>query len=417
MSSTDTQVSSPWDTQVSMASARTPLPIWARCSMWSAFFSFLPILALGGAAAGLVGYVVGVPILRLRDDFLAIATLGFGILVRVLLDNSDRVSEVLGGSRGFIGIPKIVNLEIAFFTMVFLILVTRNLIFSRYGLFWQCIKDDELASSAFGINTARMKLMAFTYGCVLAGVGGALYAYLYSFLHPSNFDFLRSIDFLIIVIVGGMGSITGTIYAGLLWVAVIEGLRIALPAEVLEFRWVLIPIFLIVVMMWKPFRTSGAKRIKIPRPGQRRMKALEVNGLRKSFGGVQAVDDLTFSVEEHETLGVIGPNGAGKTTLFNLISGIYRPDAGKGLLFRTVSRPSACASPFPSRYSQNISEPEALQQSHRFAESHCAYSRHEKLWIELCRLQKAPLLQRREGCRGEGAHAARILSSSPAREK
>lgn len=224
--------------------------------------SFLPILFLGGAAAGIVGYVVGVPILRLRDDFLAIATLGFGILVKVLLDNSDRAIEILGGSRGFIGIPKIVNLEVAFFTLVFLILVTRNLIFSRYGLFWQCVKDDELAATAFGINTARMKLMAFTYGCFLAGVGGALYAYLYSFLHPSNFDFLRSIDFLIIVIVGGMGSITGTIYAGLLWVAVIEGLRIGLPAQVLEFRWVLIPLFLIGVMMWKPFGLLARKESK-----------------------------------------------------------------------------------------------------------------------------------------------------------
>jgi len=224
--------------------------------------TFLPVLCLAGAMAGCVGYVVGVPILRLRDDFLAIATLGFGIFVKVLFDNSDRVSEVLGGSRGFIGIPKIVNLEVAFFTMVFLILVTRNLIFSRYGLFWQCIKDDELASTAFGINTARMKLMAFTYGCVLAGVGGALYAYLYSFLHPSNFDFLRSIDFLIIVIVGGMGSITGTIYAGLLWVALIEGLRIGLPAQVLEFRWVLIPLFLIIVMMWKPYGLLARKESK-----------------------------------------------------------------------------------------------------------------------------------------------------------
>ena len=87
---------------------------------------------------------MGIPILRLRDDFLAIATLGFGILIRVLLDNSDRFIEVLGGSRGFIGIPKIVNLEVAFCTIVFLVLVTRNLIFSRYGLLWQCIKDDEL---------------------------------------------------------------------------------------------------------------------------------------------------------------------------------------------------------------------------------------------------------------------------------
>jgi branched-chain amino acid transport system permease protein len=212
-----------------------------------------PILFLGGAAAGLLGYLIGVPILKLRDDFLAIATLGFGILIRVLLDNSDKVSELLGGSRGFIGIPKLVNLEITFGVTVFLILVTRNLIFSRFGQFWQCIKDDELAAGVFGINTAGLKLMAFTYGCFLAGVGGALYAYLYSFLHPSNFDFLKSIDFLIIVIVGGMGSITGTIYAGLLWVAVIEGLRIVLPIQMLELRWVFIPILLILVMMWKPF--------------------------------------------------------------------------------------------------------------------------------------------------------------------
>ncbi len=216
-------------------------------------WGFLPVLFLGGLAAGLLGYLIGIPILRLKDDFLAIATLGFGILIRVLLDNSDRLSDILGGSRGFIGIPKIVNLEIAFGTAIFLILMTRNLIFSRYGLFWQCIKDDELAATVFGIDTAGMKLIAFTYGCFLAGIGGALYAFLYAFLHPSNFDFLKSIDFLIIVIVGGMGSITGTLYAGLLWVAVIEGLRIALPGPILELRWVFIPILLILVMMWKPF--------------------------------------------------------------------------------------------------------------------------------------------------------------------
>lgn len=221
--------------------------------------AFLPILFLSGLTAGLLGYLVGIPILRLKDDFLAIATLGFGILVRVLLDNSDQLSEFLGGSRGFIGIPKLVNLEIAFWTLVFLILITRNLIFSRFGLFWQCIKADELAAGLSGINTVRMKLLAFAYGCFLAGIGGALYAYLYTFLHPSNFDFLKSIDFLIIVIVGGMGSITGTLYAGLLWVAVIEGLRIVLPAPALELRWVFIPLLLIGVMMWKPFGLLSGK--------------------------------------------------------------------------------------------------------------------------------------------------------------
>lgn len=222
-------------------------------------YAFLPILFLGGLFSGLIGYLIGVPILKLRDDFLAIATLGFGMLVRVLLDNSDKVLDVVGGSRGFIGIPRITNLEIVFVVLVFLVLVTRNLIFSRYGLFWQCIKDDELASTAFGIDTGRMKSMAFTYGCFLAGVAGGLYAHLYTFLHPSNFDLLKSIDFLVIVIVGGMGSITGTIFAGLLWVGFIEGLRIALPSGMLELRWVFIPIFLIILMMLRPYGLFAQK--------------------------------------------------------------------------------------------------------------------------------------------------------------
>ena len=220
---------------------------------------FLPIMAASGFVAGLVGFLIGIPILRLRDDFLAIGTLGFGTLVRVLMDNSDRFSELFGGSRGFVGIPRITNLELAFFAGVFIILVTKNLIYSRFGLFWRCIRDDELAAASVGIDTTRMKLMAFSYGCFLAGIGGSLYASLYTFLHPSNFDILRSVDFLIIVIVGGMGSIVGTVYAGLLWVGFIEGLRIVLPLEMLDLRWVFIPLLLIGFMMWKPYGIVARK--------------------------------------------------------------------------------------------------------------------------------------------------------------
>ena len=215
--------------------------------------AFLPVLIVSGLVTGLAGYVIGIPILKLRDDFLAIATLGLGTLFKVILDNSDKFADVLGGSRGFVGIPRITNLELTLSVTVFLVLVTRNIIFSRFGLFWQCIKSDELASVSIGIDTARMKLMAFSYGCFLAGIGGALYAHLYTFLHPSNFDVLKSIDFLIVVIVGGMGSIRGTIWAGLIWVGVIEGLRLFLPAEMLDLRWVFIPLFLILLMMWKPY--------------------------------------------------------------------------------------------------------------------------------------------------------------------
>ena len=216
-------------------------------------FAFIPALILSGLVTGAVGYVIGIPILKLRDDFLAIATLGLGTLFKVVLDNSDRFADVLGGSRGFVGIPRITNLELTLAVLVFLVLFTRNIIFSRFGLFWRCIKSDELASVSIGVDTARMKLMAFSYGCFLAGVGGGLYAHLYTFLHPTNFDVLKSIDFLIIVIIGGMGSITGTICAGLIWVGVIEGLRIVLPAEMLDLRWVFIPLLLILLMMWKPY--------------------------------------------------------------------------------------------------------------------------------------------------------------------
>ncbi len=222
---------------------------------------FLVTILAGGLMAALVALIIGIPILRLRDDFLGIATLGFGILVRVFFDNSDKISETLGGSRGFTGIARLTNLEIAFFITVFLLIVTRNFITSRYGLFWRCIKEDETASASIGINTTRMKLMAFSYGCFLAGVAGALYAHLYTFLHPSNFDFLKSIDFLIIVILGGMGNIAGTIYAGLIWVGFIEGLRIVLPGDILDLRWVFIPLLLIMLMMWRPYGLTTKKKL------------------------------------------------------------------------------------------------------------------------------------------------------------
>ncbi|MCS7280225.1 MAG: branched-chain amino acid ABC transporter permease [Desulfobacterota bacterium] len=220
---------------------------------------FIPIVIISGLVSGACACLIGIPILRLKEDFLAIATLGFGTLVRVLLDNSDRVIEVLGGSRGFSGIPKLTTLEISFFFATVLHIMTRNLVSSSYGLFLKSIKEDELASLSLGINTPRMKLLAFTYGCFLAGCGGALYANLYCFLHPSNFDILRSIDFLMIVIIGGMGSINGTVYVSLLWVGFIEGLRIILPDEVLELRWVFIPIFLILIMMFRPQGILGKK--------------------------------------------------------------------------------------------------------------------------------------------------------------
>lgn len=222
---------------------------------------FVIVIFLSGFFSALVAYLIGIPILRFRDDFLAIATLGLGILIRNILDNSDRFIETLGGSRGFVGINNLSSLEIVFFVSLFLILVSKNIIYSRHGLFWRTVRDDEIASSSIGINIANMKLLAFVFGCFLAGSAGAMYAHLYTFLHPSNFDFLKSVDFLVIVIVGGMGSIAGTIIAGFLWVLIIEGLRILLPPNILELRWVIIPIILIIIMIWRPYGLMIKKKM------------------------------------------------------------------------------------------------------------------------------------------------------------
>lgn len=212
----------------------------------------VPCALLSGAFSSFIAYLIGIPIMRLKDDFLAIATLGFGMLVRVFLDNSDRFLEMLGGSRGFPGIPKLTNLELAFLFTGITLIATRNLANSSYGMFLRSIKEDELAASSIGVDVSKMKLFAFSYGCLLSGIAGSLYAHLYSFLHPSNFDILKSIDFLVIVIVGGMGKIKGTVYASLLWVGLIEGLRIVLPSEVLDLRWVFIPVFLVLIMIFRP---------------------------------------------------------------------------------------------------------------------------------------------------------------------
>ncbi len=221
---------------------------------------FIIVVFSGGFFSAFVAYLIGIPILKFKDDFLAIATLGFGILIRNILDNSDRFLETLGGSRGFVGIASLSDLETVFFVSIFLILMSKNIIQSRYGIFWMSIRDDETASSSVGINVSDMKLLAFVYGCFLAGVAGALYAHLYTFLHPSNFDFLKSVDFLVIVIVGGMGNISGTVVAGVFWILIIEGLRIMLPAHILEYRWVIIPIVLIIIMILKPYGLMVRKR-------------------------------------------------------------------------------------------------------------------------------------------------------------
>ena len=214
-------------------------------------------LFAGGVLAAAIGFLIGLPILRLRSDYLGIATLGFGIMVKVLFDNSEAVLPAMAGARGLTGIPKATSFGWAFFIMIGAIILVRNLINSSHGRAIISVREDEIAADTMGINTTTYKTIAFVTGCFLAGVAGGLFAHLYAFLHPSSFDFLKSIDVLMVVVLGGLGSITGTIVAAVGWIFLLEGLRIVLPQEQLEWRMVIYPLVMIIVMLVRPQGLMG----------------------------------------------------------------------------------------------------------------------------------------------------------------
>jgi branched-chain amino acid transport system permease protein len=233
------------------------------------------VAALGVAAV--VAFLVGLPILRLKSDYLGIATLALGIIVKVLFDNADAVIPVLGGSRGMVGIPKFTNFAWTFGVALAAVVVMRNFVFSSPGRACTSIREDEIAAESVGVNTTRYKTMGFVIGCSFAGVAGALYAHLYQFLHPSNFDFLKSIDVLLIVVLGGLGSISGTVIAAIGWTFLLEGLRVALPPEILDWRLVIYPLLLIIVMILRPKGLGGGLEFGFLKPRDKWNKSLESN--------------------------------------------------------------------------------------------------------------------------------------------
>lgn len=216
----------------------------------------------GGILSALIAFLVGLPILRLRSDYLGIATLGFGIIVKVIFDNADKLLPVLGGSRGMVGIPTLTNFTWVFIIVILAIIILRNLINSAPGRALISLREDEIAAEAVGINTTKYKTLGFVIGCSYAGVAGAMYAHLYAFLHPQNFDFLKSIDVLLIVVLGGMASISGSVIAAVVWVLILEGLRVILPEAILDWRLVIYPLLLIIIMIFRPSGIFGGKEFK-----------------------------------------------------------------------------------------------------------------------------------------------------------
>lgn len=201
-------------------------------------------------AAGLAGFIIGVPTLRLKGDYLAIATLGFGEIIRVVLQNIDYV----GGPAGIMGIAQLTTWPWLFGATVFTIMVIVNLINSSYGRAIISVREDEIASELMGINTTRYKVLAFVVGAMFAGLAGALYAHYFYIIKPGTFNFMKSFDILVMVVLGGLGSTTGAIIAAIFITILTAALQ-----KWAAIRMVLYALTLIIIMIYRPQGLMGNK--------------------------------------------------------------------------------------------------------------------------------------------------------------
>ncbi|MBL9214446.1 MAG: branched-chain amino acid ABC transporter permease [Opitutaceae bacterium] len=204
---------------------------------------FLAALVTGGLSAAVAGLLVGVPSLRLKGDYLALVTLGFGEIIRVIFMNI----EPLGGALGLNGIPAYTNIFWVLAVAAVTIFTVHCLVHSTYGRGFIATQDDEIAAEAIGINTTRYKIVAFVIGAFFAGVAGGLYGHFKQTISPAGFDFNRSIEIVVMVILGGMGNTVGVILAAILLTLLPEVLR-----SVAEYRMILYSFLLIVLMIARP---------------------------------------------------------------------------------------------------------------------------------------------------------------------
>jgi branched-chain amino acid transport system permease protein len=327
----------------------------------------LVAMVAGGLLAALFGYIVGVPSLRLRGDYLAIVTLGFGEIIRVLLENTHDISPALdymGGATGFQDVPSLTKFPLLWGTVILVIVLTRNLKFSSHGLAFMSVREDEIAADAMGVNTTRIKVSAFVLSAFFAGVGGVLYAHA-KLIKPDVFGFTLSMSYVVMIVLGGTGSITGATLAAMVLTALPEALKpvrdkIHFTDEYLQVIYALI---LVLMMILRPagvfgmgelsfagirkrlFGKTGSKPpleppseaeplvVHAPFVERRPLDpdeplVLDIAGLTRRFGGLTAVGDVNITLKRGELVGLIGPNGAGKTTLFNLLTGVYEPSEG-----------------------------------------------------------------------------------------
>lgn len=222
------------------------------------FINLFISCGIGFVVAALSGLLIGVPCLRLRGDYLAIATLGFGEIIRILIMNMD----VVGGPRGFTNIPNWSNLFWVYFWVFITILFCANLLRGTHGRAIISIREDEIAADSMGIYTFKYKTLAFVIGAGFAGLAGALFAHAQQFLHPNGFTFMWSVIILLMIILGGLGSITGAVVGAIILTILPEMLRF-LGETVSQWRMVIYSVLLICLMLWRPSGIFGKHELNL----------------------------------------------------------------------------------------------------------------------------------------------------------
>lgn len=206
----------------------------------------------GAAAAALIGVAVGLPTLRLSGDYLAIATLGMAEIIRIIMQNLT----ITNGAAGLSNLPRFVNWPYLFIFTVGSVVIVKNFLNSTHGRACISVREDEIASQSMGISPTKYKVIAFTIGAFLAGIAGALYASYFYFINPGTFGFKKSIDILVVVVLGGMGSLSGTVIA-----AVILQLISTLLQSFAEIRMIIYALLLVLIMIFRPQGLMGEKEL------------------------------------------------------------------------------------------------------------------------------------------------------------
>jgi branched-chain amino acid transport system permease protein len=343
------------------------------------FWLMLPVSAL---VAAFFGIAFGAPTLRLKGDYLAIVTLGFGEIVPIVARNTPYLTNGAQGLNGALpphlfgynfGVQSTPFYYLGVALVVFLIFVSVRLKDSRIGRAWLAIREDEIAAEAMGVNRTKLKLLAFAVGAGFAGMTGTFYVAKLQTATPEMFTFPVSVMLLVMIVLGGMGSVAGVVVGALLlqllqswflqdisewihWLGRTTGIGFLEKVDLVQAIELIFGIILVLMMLYRrqgliPERRAvtaltHAEQTAVPsrsgfkgelKPLHRKtvdptVPLLEIRGIAKAFGGIQAVKSLDLTVMPGSIVAVIGPNGSGKTTFFNLVTGLTHPDGGKVML-------------------------------------------------------------------------------------